>query len=314
MRVQCENGVTPYAVGMLNPRDMESFLAVVDAGSVSAAAEARFTSQPTVSRRIAVLEREVGAKLFRRTPTGMVPTTAGERLEPLARDLVKRARRATERMAVLANERQSFVVACPETTGNFFVAAFVAEGGAVSDIQPAAPIEVYARLRRGADIAVNTAPPPRGLRGMQLAQAHVHCQVPAGHPLAGRSSVELEEVVATPFLMPGSGSAVERVVSQAGEESGFALELGARTSNATLAQARAAAGQGAALAIEPPRFGLVAMPVRHRGRPLVVTIFAGWERSHYAHDELAQLAIELGAFVRQRLLEGGLGSVAAPVA
>ena len=81
---------------MYGERELEAFVAVVDSGSVSLAAERLIRSQPTVSRQIASLERQVGAALFRRLPGGMVTTYAGERLEPMARDLVRRGRRARE--------------------------------------------------------------------------------------------------------------------------------------------------------------------------------------------------------------------------
>lgn len=297
---------------MLHPRDLEAFLAVADTGSVSEAALAQFRSQPTLSRQVAALERALGAQVFRRSPSGMVLTPVGQRLEPLARDLVKRARRASAVMDGLSSERQRFTVACPETTGNFFIAPFVAAGGAIGDIVPAVPSDVYGRLRSGTDLAVNTAPPQRGLRGMQLASVDLRCQVPVGHPLANRESVELGEVIAVPFLMPGSGSAVQRVVSQAGELSGFALELASLTSNATLAQARSAAGQGPALVIEPALFELVSVPLRHQGAPLVVTLYAAWERTHYAHDELVRVVSELGAYMRRRIDDGGLASSVIP--
>lgn len=289
---------------------LEAFLAVVDGGSVSAAAAARFTTQPTLSRQIASLERETGTKLFRRTTSGMVLTAAGERLEPMARDLVKRGRRAAQVLAALGSERQSFSVACPETTGNYFVANFVAEGGAVTDIQPSAPAEVYGRLRLGADLAINTAAPPQGLRGVEIAQLEVKCMAPAAHPLAGRRTVELRDVTKEPFFMPGAGSAVERIVTQAAGSAGITLELGTLTSNGTLAQARSAAGNGVALVVENPFFGLEPIPLRHEGAPLIVRFYAAWERSHYASDELAQLASELGVFMQRRIEEQGLSPTA----
>jgi DNA-binding transcriptional LysR family regulator len=239
----------------------------------------------------------------------MVLTSAGERLEPLARDLVKRARRATEVMDAVASEQQSFTVACPETTGNYFVAPFVAAGGRVSDIQPAVPAEVYGRLRRGADLAVNTSPPARGLRGLRLVTLAIRCMVRPEHPFAGRTSVELEELASAPFLMPGAGSAVERAVTQAGELSGFPLELATLTSNGILAQAHAAAGLGPALVVEQAFFDLEVVPMLHRGEPLLVTFFAGWERSHYAHDELAHLAMELADFMQECIESLGLSTL-----
>ena len=47
-------------------RAMEVFLAVVDTGSMRAAAETLYISQPSVSGVIADLEKEYGVRLFER--------------------------------------------------------------------------------------------------------------------------------------------------------------------------------------------------------------------------------------------------------
>ena len=64
---------------------MRAFLAVAEAGSVSAAAEQLGYSQPGLSHRIQTLERELGAVLFRRRGNGMTLTREGQLLLPYAR-------------------------------------------------------------------------------------------------------------------------------------------------------------------------------------------------------------------------------------
>ncbi len=56
---------------------VEGFLEVARRGSVSRAAEALFITQPTLTARLHGLERELGIKLFLRTPRGMRLTDAG---------------------------------------------------------------------------------------------------------------------------------------------------------------------------------------------------------------------------------------------
>lgn len=51
----------------MTEQDVETFLAVVRWGSISAAAEAMFITQPAVSRHIRELERELGCPLVRRS-------------------------------------------------------------------------------------------------------------------------------------------------------------------------------------------------------------------------------------------------------
>lgn len=67
--------------------DIETFFAVLDHGTMTAAAEALFITQPTLTARIQALEAEVGAALFRRGKgqRHITLTEAGQRFLPLAR-------------------------------------------------------------------------------------------------------------------------------------------------------------------------------------------------------------------------------------
>jgi DNA-binding transcriptional LysR family regulator len=67
--------------------EVELFLAVAEAGSLSAAAKRLKTTQPTVSRRLADLEASLGEPLFARSVDGTVPTSFGERMLPAARHM-----------------------------------------------------------------------------------------------------------------------------------------------------------------------------------------------------------------------------------
>jgi DNA-binding transcriptional LysR family regulator len=66
--------------------DVRLFLAVAEAGSLSAASKRLRTTQPTVSRRLAEVEATLGEPLFVRTAQGIALTSFGERLlEPSRR-------------------------------------------------------------------------------------------------------------------------------------------------------------------------------------------------------------------------------------
>jgi len=75
------NGGRPPAFQL---QQVEGFLEVARRGSVSRAAEALFITQPTLTARLHGLERELGAKLFVRTPRGMRLTEAGHAWVPYA--------------------------------------------------------------------------------------------------------------------------------------------------------------------------------------------------------------------------------------
>jgi DNA-binding transcriptional LysR family regulator len=69
----------------MHPAALKLFLEVADLGSFSKAAVARRTVQSHISRQISELERECGARLFRRTGRGVVLTDLGERIAPRVR-------------------------------------------------------------------------------------------------------------------------------------------------------------------------------------------------------------------------------------
>jgi len=71
----------------------EDFLAVVEEGGFTRAAERRAVSQPAFSRRIKALEGWVGTILFDRTTHSVTLTAAGERLLPAAEEILRRRSR-----------------------------------------------------------------------------------------------------------------------------------------------------------------------------------------------------------------------------
>lgn len=281
---------------MYGERELEAFVAVIDTGSVSLAAQRLIRTQPTVSRQIASLERQVGASLFRRMPQGMVTTYAGERLEPMARDLVRRGRRAREIMTGIVQEQRSFVAAAPEMTSVLVLAPFIARGGPVSDVMVATPSGTYDRLRTGADLAVTTSPPDPRLSSVRILPLALLCQMPAEHPLAADDHVELRELLTGPFLTSGTDSAAWSQILQAAEGEAWSLEMASFGADAPIIQARSAAGHGPCVVVEPARFDLVSRPLHHQGEPMQCALYAAWERTHYARDDIRRVAEQLIEF------------------
>jgi DNA-binding transcriptional LysR family regulator len=68
---------------------LQAFLAVAESGSFSRAAERIYLTQPAISKRIAALEKEIGARLFDRIGRGIHLTPAGEALLSRARNVLK---------------------------------------------------------------------------------------------------------------------------------------------------------------------------------------------------------------------------------
>jgi len=93
-------------------RRLRLFLAVVDDGGMTRAAEAEHVSQPSVSQAIRELEAELGTPLFHRVGRRVVLTAAGEALvEPARQTLrdVETGRAAVEAVAGLGAGRLDLV-------------------------------------------------------------------------------------------------------------------------------------------------------------------------------------------------------------
>jgi DNA-binding transcriptional LysR family regulator len=96
----------------MNIRHLVAFIAVVDAGSFTRAAEALGCTQPTVTTRVKSLEQDLGSALLERLPTEVKLTQAGTALLPYARDII-----------TLADEAQAAVSSGTEVAGRLDICA-----------------------------------------------------------------------------------------------------------------------------------------------------------------------------------------------
>ncbi|HEY4179507.1 MAG TPA: LysR family transcriptional regulator [Kofleriaceae bacterium] len=82
---------------MLDWGDLRFFLELARSGTLAAAGRKLKVDNTTVGRRLTALERDLGAKLFTRTPDGLVLTTAGEAMRATSEEMEQ---------AVLRGEQQ----------------------------------------------------------------------------------------------------------------------------------------------------------------------------------------------------------------
>lgn len=87
----------------MDSTDLSFFLAVVEEGGVTAAARRLNCVQSNVTARIRSLEAGLGVPLFHRNGRGVVPTRAGERLLPHARQVAAALRAARDSLWDLLN-------------------------------------------------------------------------------------------------------------------------------------------------------------------------------------------------------------------
>ncbi|MBU9817792.1 LysR family transcriptional regulator [Rahnella sp. C60] len=91
---------------MIELKRLNAFVTVVEAGSITRAAELLFIQQPPLTRLLQGLEQEFGISLLERLPRGVVPTEAGEVLLQEARAVLARAAQLSAAMRRAAQGEQ----------------------------------------------------------------------------------------------------------------------------------------------------------------------------------------------------------------
>ncbi len=146
----------------MNWDDMRVFLAVARSGSLSAAAKALCVTQPTVGRRLRLLEESLGAQLFDRLPDGFVPTAAGNELLPMAQEMERVALEVDRRQATFSEDASGTVRVSVWETFAQFLCTHVAR---ISQRLPSIEIELAVShvqpdlIRREADLLVRECLP-----------------------------------------------------------------------------------------------------------------------------------------------------------
>src|SRR5699024_12446862 len=73
----------------METRRLEYFVAIVDAGTITRAAELLLVAQPALSQHVAALETEFREQLLIRSRKGVIPTPAGHALYRYARAILR---------------------------------------------------------------------------------------------------------------------------------------------------------------------------------------------------------------------------------
>lgn len=142
---------------------IQLFLAIHDGGSLSEAAKALRVTQPTVSRRLAELEAEMGEPLFVRTVSGATLTSFGERLLEPARRMAEHAGEV-ERVAAGVDSKPRGVVRVTAPPGIAFellvpLAAKLRVTMPEITLEVASSVSYVDLVRRDADLAIRAQKP-----------------------------------------------------------------------------------------------------------------------------------------------------------
>lgn len=286
----------------MNLHHLAVFHAVVEAGSVSRAAEALSVSQPAVSKQVRELERSLGVTLLDRLPRGVAPTAAGRLLADHARRLFAVEAEAERAVAELKGLRRGSLTVGASTTiaGYLLPAAFARFGRGHPDIDLALHVantaDVLRRLVEGGFDLGFTEGSADALEAEPAVESRVFAHdelvavLAADHPLAAGRAVDLEEVLEVPLVMREAGSGTRAVLERAlvgrNLEATLAMSLGSTEA----VMGAVAAGAGAAFISRLAASGgaaagrLAILPIRDWSlqRPLHLLWLCGRELSRAA--------------------------------
>ncbi|WP_269938814.1 LysR family transcriptional regulator [Arthrobacter sp. HY1533] len=285
-------------------RLLQYFLAVVDEGSVNAAAAKVHVAQPSLSRQIRRLETELALNLFNRSAKRLHLTAAGQKFVPIARDLVNRAAQAHAAATTMSKGfSTNLTMASSPTTVADIISPFIVQAGStgpIANVVEASPEHVYDALRAGdADLAVGTRVPPAELRSKVIGRAYLWAQFPAGHPLAGSRRVAIEELIKWPLIVQSADHGVRRMFDSAATASGLSYTAAFETESPYVAQALAAAGRGVCVLSDDSRYELQVAPIGVGSEELVITLYGVWDPTHFAAEAIEDCLKDLGAFISE---------------
>lgn len=193
---------------MFSLRDLECFMAVVEHKTFSRAAKALNIAQPPLSRRIAELERELGAALFVRGAREAQLTPAGLALVRQARIVLDQSKIAEHIVRdTIAGSTGSIRLGYVGWTGFSRVPPAIRS---FRDARPNASVKlVYYMfadqadaLRSGTiDVAlISGGLDSENLLAQRLATNHLVAAVPSDHRLAGRAALRIADLAGEGFV------------------------------------------------------------------------------------------------------------------
>jgi LysR family transcriptional activator of glutamate synthase operon len=240
--------------------DLARLLTVAEHGQITDAAAALRTTQPTLSRLLVRAENELGTRLFERDPAGVQPNPYGELVLAAARDITRRYDRLRGDLAELLDPDTGTVrLAFLDSMATSLVPALL------RDFRQQAPgVKVALRQEPGHEILRDLAsgqselavisPRPGAPHGwLPVQRQRLVLVVPAGHRLAARPRVRLQEAAAEPFVTVPAGFGFRSLLDELLAAEGVVLsrvsfEIG------DLATVEGLVGAGLGIAILPDQF------------------------------------------------------------
>jgi DNA-binding transcriptional LysR family regulator len=236
--------------------DLEVFVKVCDAGSLSAVARDLGCTQPAVSQHVVRLEREVGTPLVERRANGVVPTEAGEALREAAIDSLAAIAGGLERVAEM---REGSTGRVTITTGGTTVRHFLRDtvvrhrrehpDVALEFVPASSTARCIEVLRKEhIDLALITMiPEQRAVEQRLVATLDLFLLVPTDDPLTRHCRVGVEDLATTRLIGLSESSTSRAHITSAAARQGVVLEPMMKVDNFDTASLFVELGLGHAL-------------------------------------------------------------------
>jgi LysR family carnitine catabolism transcriptional activator len=285
-------------------RKLRLFLAVVDHGGFTRAAEVELVSQPSVSQAIRELETELGTALFHRVGRSVVLSTAGEALVAPARQALRDVDTAQAAVAAVVGLEGGRLDLCSLPTlavdplaplvGAFRV-AHPAVGVTLADPDDAREVEsLVASAACEVGLTVEE-PSDAALRAHRLAEQDLVAVYPPGATVAKHTT--FSELARFPLVTGLPGTSTRRQLDEACAAAAVTPEIAVVAAQREAIVPLVVAGAGATmlpgpLAENARRLGATVVPFRRRVRRPVLILHRRGTRSPAAEAFLETAGID----------------------
>lgn len=216
-----------------DPLTLQLFNAVVETGSIAAAAQREHIAAAAVSRRIAELEQRLGSPLLLRHARGVEPTAAGRALLGLARRALRALDDVPEQMRDYASGLRGQIRMCSNISG---ITQFLPQDlASFAQLHPQVHIEleetnssvaVRAVAENAADIGVYTAYVHNAtVQSLPYRRDRLALLVPQRHALARRRQLRFAQVLDEAFVGLRTGSAINQLLVAEAARLGQSLRM-----------------------------------------------------------------------------------------
>ncbi|WP_062641364.1 LysR family transcriptional regulator [Streptomyces maremycinicus] len=189
---------------------VRTFVAAADAGRFQEAAAELTVTQQAVSKRIAVLERKLGVRLFTRTARGAELTIDGQAFLPHARELLRVAERAVASVRTGRRPLRVDVLTSRSAASGLMRGFHRTHPDIELDVMTLFDIETaVAAIRSGAidasfrAVAVPGRPLPEDIASLRVLDESLELLTGPAHALAGARSVPVARLAGHRIWMPG---------------------------------------------------------------------------------------------------------------